>query len=155
MRIRIPEKRRDVGYFAWLVNAFDALPGIEGVKVNALTASLLLNHQSLSAERIGEFAEQQELFRITPQRDQSEEEVDHQHVVPLSVRLTGGLQALDGQIRAHTGGQLDFWGVIFLLMVGLSISQMLKGNIFAPASTLLWYALATFGGPQQAGRSVS
>ena len=140
LRIRIPEKRHDTGYFASLVNAFGALPGVEGVKANALTASLLLRHQAVSPERISEFAEQRALFRVAPQRDE---------VVPLSARLADGLQVLDDRIRAHSEGRLDFWGALFLLTVGFSIPQFAKGNISAPASTLLWYALGTFAVPQQ------
>lgn len=149
VRIRVPEKRHDSGYFASLVNAFDALPGIEGVKVNALTASLLLKHRPMDVERISEFAAQRELFRINPGRDGQDA------VVPLSTKLTSGMQVLDDKLRAHSGGRLDFWSALFLLLIGLSISQFAKGNIFAPASTLLWYAIGTLTAPRQAGTSIS
>ncbi|MGC1955684.1 MAG: HMA2 domain-containing protein [Gammaproteobacteria bacterium] len=140
VRIRIPEKRHDAGYFASLASAFGVLPGIEGVEVNASTASLLLHQRAVSAERIGEFAEQRALFRMIAPRDE---------VIPLSARLADGLQVLDARIRAYSEGRLDFWGAVFLLTVGISITQFAKGNISAPASTLLWYALGTFAVPPQ------
>lgn len=139
VRIRIPEKRHDIGYFAALADAFGALPGIEGVRVNAMTASVLLHHR-LSSARIAEFAERQALFRVMAQGSDA--------VVPLSARLAGGLQLLDDKIRVHSDGRLDFWGTVFLLLVVMSITQLAKGNVFAPASTLLWYALGTFSVPQ-------
>lgn len=146
VRIRIPEKRHDTDYFASLADAFDALSGIESVQANAFTASLLLHHTT-SPARISEFAKRRSLFRLVSQ--------GNDEAVPLSARLSAGVQTLDGKIRAHSDGRLDFWGAVFLLLVGVSISQLAKGNIYAPASTLLWYALGTFAIPLQARPSIS
>lgn len=140
LRIRIPEKRHDDGYFASLADTFSTLPGIKGVQANALTASLLLHHHAISPERLTEFAERRALFRVVAPRS------DARH---LSARLSAGLQELDDRIRVYSDGWVDFWGAVFLLLAGVSVIQLAKGNVLAPASTLLWYALGTFAVPQQ------
>ncbi|MGF1615014.1 MAG: HMA2 domain-containing protein [Gammaproteobacteria bacterium] len=140
LRIRIPARRRDSGYFASLADAFGAMPGIEGLEVNALTASLLLYH-TISSEQISEFAERRALFRVVPERNES---------ASLSTRLSSGLEAIDSKIRGVSDGSLDFWGAVFLVLVAMSIVQLAQGHILAPASTLLWYALGTFAVPSLA-----
>jgi hypothetical protein len=140
VRLRIPEKRHDTSYFALVADAFAALPGIRGVQANALTGSLLLHHHAVSPERISAFAQERSLFCVVAKRND---------VMPLSARLSAGLHEFDDKIRVHSDGRLDFWGAVFLLLAGVSIIQVAKGNILAPASTLLWYALGTFAVPQQ------
>lgn len=141
LRIRIPARRRDSGYFASLADAFGAMSGIEGVEVNPLTGSLLLYH-TISSEQISEFAERRALFRLVPEHNES--------APSLSTRLSSGLQVIDSKIRGVSDGSLDFWGAVFLVLVAMSIVQLAQGHILAPASTLLWYALGTFAVPSLA-----
>lgn len=139
MRIRVPTKRHDNGYFSQLAQALLALPGVDRVEANALTASLLIHH-TITPERIADFAAEQALCEVV---------IQGHRLVPLSAHIADRFQALDSKLSAFTEGTLDVWGTLFLVLVGLGIAQLAKGNILVPATTLLWYALGTLPLPQR------
>lgn len=131
--MRIPDRRRDSPYFNRLQQKLPALPGIEAVEVNPLTASLLLRH-TLSTEAIVEFAETQGLFEAAPGVSQP---------VTLAEHISNKLQSIDREIHALTRGTIDLWSLLFLVLVGMGVGQISKGNVAAPATTLLWYAMGS------------
>jgi len=49
----------------------------------------------------------------------------------------------DATVRHWTGNAADLRSAIFLALIAGGIYQLLRGNIAAPAATLLWYAGAT------------
>jgi hypothetical protein len=134
-RIRISDKRRDSAYFLDVQRKLAACDGIENVEVNALTASLLLHHQS-SQQAIADFASDKGLFRV----EQPDEAVDAESE-SISERAYSSLRILDQQLRGLSRGGMDFWGVVFVIMLGLGLNELIKGNVASPATTMLWYAV--------------
>lgn len=124
-------KRYDAAYFARLRESFSALRGIQSVEVNPLTASLLLIHD-LDPDTITDFACSKSLFEMASAEPSDANTPSEQ---------TLNLQAIDQEIRARTGGATGFWGVVFVTMFGIGISELIRGNIAAPATSMLWYAI--------------
>lgn len=124
-------KRHDAAYFARVRESFSALRGIQAVEVNPRTTSLLLIH-NLDANAISDFARSKSLFEMTSAGPSEADPIPQQ---------VFSLQALDQEIRERTGGATGFWGVVFLTMFGIGMSELIKGNIAAPATSMLWYAL--------------
>jgi Heavy metal associated domain 2 len=134
-RIRVSAKRRDHAYFLAVQQKLADFEGVDTVDVNPTTASLLLHHQS-SKQAIVEFARSQGLFQVKEPDDSADAESK-----PISERAYGSLHALDQHIRGLSRGGVDFWGAMFLVMLGLGVNEFIKGNISSPATTMLWYAV--------------
>ena len=47
LRLRIPSKKRDTAFFSGLQAVLSAVPGLDQVKVNPLSGSLLILHSEL------------------------------------------------------------------------------------------------------------
>ena len=130
LRLRIPEKRKDLPYFVGLYEQLQQTPAVEEITMNPLTGSVLLQFDAGRRNTlIGALADSRliELGAIPasgiPPADGSR-------------RNKGQLdRSLPGQIRSAT----DARTVLFLIVLGLSIHQLLKGQILAPALTLLMY----------------
>jgi len=133
-RIRVSDKRRDATYFLDVQQELATFDGIDTIEVNLVTGSLLLHHQS-SKEAIVEFARAQGLFRVEQPEDTDAEQES------LSERAYGALRGLDQRVRGLSRGRADFWGMIFLIMAALGVNELVKGNVAAPATSLLWYAV--------------
>jgi hypothetical protein len=133
MRIRIMDKRRDSAYFLQVQEKLAACEGIRSVDTNPGTASLLLHHNS-NASTIADFARDQDLFRI-------EEGDDSAVAGSISQRALSSLQNFDQQLRGVSSGGVDFWGAVFVIMFGLGVNELIKGNISSPATTMFWYAV--------------
>jgi hypothetical protein len=131
---RIPNKRRDTAYFCRLHEKFSSVQCIEQVNVNPLTGSLLLQYSG-DLQRIMEQIKQSRLFEVASKAPINEGS--------LAEHASASLQALNEQIRARSAGGLDFWSLVFLTLIGMTAVRLAKGNIMVPATTLLWYALAT------------
>lgn len=54
-----------------------------------------------------------------------------------------------------TGGRGDLRGLIFSLLLLLALAQAARGQVLAPAASLLWYAfdLVRFARPSPRGRT--
>lgn len=143
VRFRIPGQRGDEDYFSMLAKKLAALPGIKTVQVSPLTGSVLLTHALGAVDDIGAFAEAQDLFEVRPQPDRG---------VSMRERITNDVHALNHEFKKLSDGALDYWSLVFLALLGMAIHQLLKGNIAAPATTLLWYALGTLVIAEQGGK---
>jgi hypothetical protein len=135
LRIRVPAKRRDTSYLLNAQQKLASLHGVDSVEANPITGTLLLHHH-LNPQAIVEFARGQDLFTITTPDNTAARDSE-----TVSERAYGALRALDQYVRGLSGGGTDFWGVIFLVMLGLGIKELIKGNISSPATTMLWYAV--------------
>ncbi|MGH8502153.1 MAG: HMA2 domain-containing protein [Gammaproteobacteria bacterium] len=134
IRIRVPDRRQDHAYFLKAQEELSAFDGIDSVGVNPVTASLLIHHQT-SEQAIAQFAQSQGLFRIAEPDDTDAEQES------ISQRAHGTLRALDQRLRRLTSGGTDFWGIVFLIMTALGINEFVKGNVAAPATSLIWYGM--------------
>lgn len=133
-RIKVRSQRGNVAYFAGLQQRLSQCPGIDVVKTNFRTGSFLLIHTA-SLSQIISFAQTQGLFTLDAQP-----EID-----PLSPSLLR--QAAhhffhaDSEMARLTQGHMDLSSLVLILLVTASSVQLARGQVLAPASTLLWYAL--------------
>jgi hypothetical protein len=123
-RLRLPAQRGRPACFAELVERLQACPGVQRVVANPDTASLLLEHHVPFAD-IVVFARQQELFDLEPSS-------------AISAGVTTYRDWLSRQLQA--GRHLNVRSLVVSGLVALSLVQIARGQILAPASTLLWYA---------------
>jgi hypothetical protein len=132
-RLRVPGRRGDVAYFAQVHSALARHDGVGRCEVNPATASILIEH-GVSLEALAEFAAQAGLFRLgdlTPA------------IVSGRERARQGLRRLDRELARASNGELDLATATGAGLLVLAAVQLLRGQVLAPASTLLWYALAT------------
>jgi hypothetical protein len=134
-RIRIADKRHDGAYFSRVQQKLAAFDGIHSVEANPLTASLLVHHRA-SDQAIAEFAHSQGLFEVKESSAPADSKSQS-----ITRRAYDGLNALDHNVRSLSRGAIDFWGAVFVVMLGLGISELFKGNVSSPATTMLWYAV--------------
>lgn len=132
-RFKIPAKRGDAAYFDTLAENLRKLPAVERVESNPLTASVLLFHDS-PPESIAGYAAEQGLFQL--------ESLAERAGPPFMERMVESVKSLNQRISTASGGDMDLKGVVFVNLIGMALFQIRKGNVMAPASTLLWYALS-------------
>ena len=137
LRIRVPGKKRDVAYFGKLVESFTSLNGIQEIRVNPLTTSVLFVHD-LEVKAIAEHAKELSLFRL-----KSEEGIAQRNTIFEAANKT--IATWNRQLKNLTGGGMDVPSLVFLGLVLTGFYQISKGNFRAPPwYTAFWYALGIF-----------
>ncbi|NTW37264.1 MAG: hypothetical protein HGB17_14300 [Syntrophobacteraceae bacterium] len=131
LRIRIPAKKGDPGYFSSLQSALTQLGNVDRVEVNPLTASVLIV-ASAGVEEAFNPALAREWFTL---RQCSTA------IRPFSRKVIQGFQEVDSQIEQLTGGELDIPSIALIGLIFSGIYQLSIGNFAAPAwYTAFWYA---------------
>jgi hypothetical protein len=131
LRIKVPERRGDTGYFARAGECFGECPGVRRVAINPLTGSILIEHATDMAA-IADFAESHDVLSLRPERSG----------VPLAAALRETADELDRRLRRAAGDTLDLWSATSLVFFALACVQMLRGQYLGPATALLWTAIA-------------
>ncbi|HEY0525838.1 MAG TPA: hypothetical protein VGD08_20775 [Stellaceae bacterium] len=146
VRVRIPERRYDTEYFTAVKELVSAWPGVESVEVNPVTAGMLirfaLDAGDLLPGDIPLSALENDLFTLdfSDLAERAAGASDGQEAVPLHAKVRDGLKHLDARLRALTGGADDLRSLVFLSLLAGGCYQLFRGNVAAPAVTLLWYA---------------
>ncbi len=130
LRIRLPEHRNESGFFSALAEQIRQLEGVETVRTDALTASILIEHRttedalraSLSAEVGLELSSQPNRARYS--------------LAPV----TAAFSAINKRLRNASDGSTDLQAILFVVVVAIAIRQIIRGQIMVPAVSLLWYA---------------
>jgi hypothetical protein len=136
LRLRIPSKKRDGVFFAQLQTVLSAVPGLDQIKINPLSGSLLILHSELP-EEMASFIKT--LAGLTPKRNSSGK--------PNTIyqRVTGSFRQVNTRIQGFTKGELDVPTLSFIALVAVGIYQISRKNFTAPAwYTAFWYALNIF-----------
>lgn len=131
LRIRIPAKRRDKNFFSNMRDYFLRQAKVEGVEVNHLTASILVHTSDAGSliESLGRDVP----FILVEQASKTTESN------PLE-QVREQLSDWNTQLKHWTGSSHDARIYIFGTLVLGAAYQLVRGEIFAPAATLLWYA---------------
>ena len=136
LRIRVPGKRGDEGYFSFLSAAFSGLKDFEELRANTITGSVLIEDPEVDEAAIAYFAEKNDLFLLREKKDSR---------LPVSVEIGNHMKELSAGIRGFSRGELDLPSVVFMVLVANGIYQIARGNIGAPPwYTAFWYALGIF-----------
>jgi hypothetical protein len=134
LRLKVPEKRRDAPFFSDAAERLSSWDSIERVEINPLTASLLIH-----------YTDPQQLFLEAVAKndflDIDFDTVFAQESGPQVMRTaTRSFETADLGLRRWTQNRLDLRGMLFLLLLGGGLYQLLRGRLATPAPTLLWYA---------------
>lgn len=133
-RFKIPSRRRDVEYFHDLREALLDTGGVEQVQANPLTASVLVLYDTEQVD-LNDLTAQ---LQTANQFEISDRPMDTQTVWEKAVVGVGNI---DQQLKEITSGQIDFKSLLFVMLVMMAVRQLQQGVVFAPAITLIWYAL--------------
>jgi hypothetical protein len=136
MRLKVPEKRKDAQWLAETAERLERLAGVEGVQTAPMTGSLLI-HCEDSGE-LEELVSQSKLFQLTPGPIPKR---------PALEPLVRGVAHSDHKTERHTLGGGDLRTLLSLVFVALAIVQLVRGQIWVPAISLLWYAATLALGP--------
>jgi hypothetical protein len=132
LRMRIQERRKDVDYFEAVRQHLEDLPGVESVRVNSVTGSVLLLHPELDFDELAPRLCDSDLFQLLAGPPPE---------VPAFAPLQGGLAGIDRLLGEGTGGGVDLRTVAFIVTMGMAIRQVMRGQIMVPAFTLMWHAM--------------
>jgi hypothetical protein len=105
--------------------------GLLRVEPRPATGSLIIEHPDCDID---------ELERTLGALDCRLESPPAQTVRPGLSPLLSGLDQADRTLRESTSDATDLRTLMFLLLVGLAVAQLLRGQVMAPATSLLWYA---------------
>jgi hypothetical protein len=132
VRIKVPSRQGDTEYFSVVHESLLSYPSLEEIRVNPMAGSIIINHREPSLEALKQFVHEKQLFILVEEHDKTE---------VLLQRASSGLESFDSGIKKMSGGELDLSSVLFIILMGLAIRQLLIGNTVGPASTILWQAL--------------
>ena len=131
VRLRIPAKRHDRQFFSTARQHLSQRSGVQAVEVNPATASILI-HSSDSAAVLEALGREGLLTLV-------EQPTVTAQASPLE-QVRQQLSEWDRQLQEWTGIRHDTRAYIFGALVLSAAYQFARGDIFAPATTLLWYA---------------
>jgi len=138
VRLKIPQKKGDVGYFDRIAKLFANCPGITQLQLNPAAASVLICHTAeTQLGNITDFAQANALFTVA---EPPEESVPKPQL-PIATLTSVKLGRLDESLMDFSQGRLDGRSLVLLALIGLAAHQIIQGKVMAPATTLLWYAL--------------
>ena len=129
-RIKVPDRRGDLAYFAGLERDLAPAPGVAHVSVRPMTGSVVILHDGEVAA-LAAHALDKGLFTLGDGEPQLE---------PVVERLRGAAVAADRRVRAWSGGGLDMATLMSLVLIVAALVQLRNGRLFGPASHLLWTA---------------
>jgi len=121
-RLRVPGRRRDLDYFLALYEDLRARPGIDEVSINPVTGSVVLTFPADQGARLESILSGSPLLALTPGPPSDTAAAEgHPHTFHTSLN--------------------DMRILIFLIMLGLSIQQLLKGQVLVPILTMVLYVV--------------
>jgi hypothetical protein len=130
-RLRIPARRRDSAYFAGLAESLQALESIQTLQANSQTAGILIRHDGLALEQLADFARDRELFDITTK---------DLPLIPILDKAATTFANFNQELSTRSNSTLDMRSLAFVALVLFGVREMTRGNLFAPAASLFWYA---------------
>ncbi len=147
IRIRVPMRKGNREYFSSLEAQLRNIPGVTGMETNALTGSVLIFHET-DPEKMISYANESGLFRI-PAGDPNGAVDSSGKRIRKNRRLTSQISDVfkqaDSKMLDMSDGRLDIGGGAFMVLLGLGIYDIARGNFIAPAwYTAFWYALNIF-----------
>jgi Heavy metal associated domain 2 len=133
LRMRVPARRHDAAFFADVAKRLRECEGIEGVRVNPVTGSVLVVHAT-TPQAIAAFAAQQELFSLHLEHGSSDK------IGPSRSRVVvrhGPSRTEQGEEGSRSDKHARMLSATF---AGLGTLQTFRGQVMAPALTLFYYA---------------
>lgn len=129
VRLKVPDKRRDTDWFAQTASLLAQVAGVRNVEIHTLSGSLLIHHQPDAGleERLASTG----LFLVTDELVASP---------PVLDPIMDGIYRSHRKLERRTGGRANLQTVLIGLLVLGAVVQTLRGQVMAPAISLIWYA---------------
>jgi hypothetical protein len=132
IRLRIASQKRNPTFFINLKKEWEGYSGIERIKANPLSASVILYYQKLPQEVVDAIPFQEGLATGAVGRKKD--------TVFQQVRAV--FHRTDRRLQQFTNGELDLPALTFIALVVVGLYQISRKNFTAPAwYTAFWYAL--------------
>lgn len=136
LRIRIPSRKGDWNYFKRIGDSLVKYQDFDVLQLNPVTGSVLFIDERLDVDGLEAYAEDHRLFDLKR---------EGLGTVPLSRRIAEPLSGADTFLSRTTGGFLDLPGAAFLLLLGVGLFEIVRGNFRTPPwYTAFWYAFGVF-----------
>ncbi len=132
VRLRVKAKRQDADYFAALRSRIEAVHGIDEVRVNSTTGSVILLHPELPYSKIEPELRNIDLFELAAGPEPE---------TPALTPLRSGISKANQALSETSSGSVDLRTLVVVGAIGLAIHQMLRGNLLGPALPLVWRAV--------------
>jgi hypothetical protein len=111
--------------------AIDDESGLLQMDIRPMTGSLVIEHPGIDGAAVVSA-----VVRVSGELEDRPVAETRPGLTPLF----DAVAAADRGLRESSGGSADLRAIVFLLLVSLAIAQMLRGQVMAPATALLWYA---------------
>jgi hypothetical protein len=141
VRLRVREKRQDTDYFDRVRRQLAWLPGVESVRVNAATGSVLVLHPDMPYADLERRLQALELFALVPEAEP---------VTPPLAGVRAGMARIDALLGSSFPGGLDLRTLVVMGAGALALRQIVRGEVLGPGLPLLWSAMELVlrqGGP--------
>jgi hypothetical protein len=136
LRLRISEKLKDDPYFTETVKKLQKISGIGIVSANAGTGSILIQEEIPDTAALTDFAKTHGLFILEEVRPAPP---------TLKKRIYSFFSGNNKLIKSMTNEQMDLPTLIFLILIGTGIYQLIRSDVkMPPWYTAFWYALGVF-----------
>ena len=133
VRLRIREKCKDPMYFEEVRRQLTSLPGVDEVRINCNTGTVLLLHTEESLDRLGDKMQPLGLFDIN---------LGPEPVQPALAQLSSGIAMVDAAIQDSSGGRVDLRALAYIAMMGFTLHQIVRGKLLGPAIPMMGQALS-------------
>lgn len=130
VRFKIPERRGDVAFFNEIESLLRKCRGVENVAVNPATGSAVIFYSGALEALVAE-ALRNGLSSVLDVR---------MSMPPALDRMRGEFARLNERVAGMTGGETDLIALTLFGLLAFGAVQLLRGNVLAPATTLIWYA---------------
>lgn len=134
MRLRVPAKRGDAGFFQKAEAVLAGMPGVRSARADPRTAGILVEHDGDGVAVLAA-AREQDLFAAVPDR---------------AVRAPGRVQAEARSGAASAGLPASPLDIAALGLAGAGVLQFARGQVVGSASENLWNAYSLYAVTRQA-----
>jgi len=136
VRIRIEQKKNDPAFFKSLAENLKGISGVKAIRANPLTGSLLIEGYFSDVEQVTGLLKTNKFFRL---------EITKTDGTPLRQKVYQSFTASNRFVKNRSRGELDLPVLIFLMLVGTGIYQLMRSEVrLPPWYTAFWYALGIF-----------
>jgi Heavy metal associated domain 2 len=140
VRLRLPDHRHDRDFFTRVEGELSHWRSIARVEANPVTAGVLI-HLADTFDAFEAEAQERGVFALEAPQSLSSPAA----ASPVET-VRDGVRQLDAWLRTITGGP-DLRSLVFFALLTGGLYQFFRGNIAAPAVTMLWYAGETLRPP--------
>lgn len=127
-RLRFRQQRGDEPFFHRLRERLSQHPDIQEVRASPRTGGVLVLHR-LPLQELLEYAEAEGLFQVTTSRQRAS-------AAALARR---NIRGVERRLLEASRGEIDSHALMMLALAGLTVTQVARGQLLAPASSYLWY----------------